>query len=119
MDPGGTVLTQEWVRFKYSDGTEETRELIRCEGPVSRTVGMLRERVACRQVYRIAPCNAIHTFFMAFPIDVIFTDRSGTIMKMKQVKPWRTCSCAGADAVYEGVGLLKENIPLEQVEVGY
>lgn len=35
-------------------------------------------------------CNGIHTFFMKKPIDVILTDKTGTIIKIyKNVKPNR------------------------------
>ncbi|MDA8194635.1 MAG: DUF192 domain-containing protein [Thermaerobacter sp.] len=34
--------------------------------------------------------NAIHTFFMRFPIDVVFVDREGRIVRIvKRVPPWR------------------------------
>lgn len=36
------------------------------------------------------PCNSIHTFFMAYAIDVIFVDKSHKIVEiMPAVKPWR------------------------------
>jgi uncharacterized protein len=38
----------------------------------------------------IAPCNAVHTFFMRFPIDVLFVDRQGAVVKVcHDVRPWR------------------------------
>ena len=38
----------------------------------------------------IAPCNAVHTFFMRFTIDVVFADRQGTVVKLcRNLKPWR------------------------------
>lgn len=38
----------------------------------------------------IDPCSSIHTFFMRFPIDVLYVDRSGTIVRADGVmKPWR------------------------------
>ena len=38
----------------------------------------------------IEPCNSIHTFFMKFPIDVIFLDRENKIVSIKRnMKPWR------------------------------
>ena len=30
----------------------------------------------------ITPCNSIHTFFMKFPIDVVFMDREGKVVKL-------------------------------------
>lgn len=34
--------------------------------------------------------NAIHTFFMRFPIDVLFLDQQGAVLhKVEQMPPWR------------------------------
>jgi hypothetical protein len=36
------------------------------------------------------PCNAIHTMFMRFPIDVLFCSKDGTILRCAaKVVPWR------------------------------
>lgn len=38
----------------------------------------------------IEPCNAVHTFFMRFPIDVFYFDAEGRVIKhVKKLKPWR------------------------------
>lgn len=37
----------------------------------------------------IKPCNSIHTFFMRFPIDVIFLDKSNYVIEAFSLKPWR------------------------------
>lgn len=38
----------------------------------------------------IERCNAIHTFFMQFPIDAIFLDKNGHIVKtVRNIRPWR------------------------------
>ncbi len=38
----------------------------------------------------IEPCNSIHTFFMRFPIDVLFLDREGRIVRTyENLPPWR------------------------------
>lgn len=51
----------------------------------------------------IAPTNAVHTFFMRFPIDVAFVTRDGTIVKAcASVRPWRV---AGAMRGYAAVEL--------------
>lgn len=50
----------------------------------------------------IAPCNAIHTFFMKFPIDVVFVRRDGTVVKAQgPVPPWRLAGALRAYAVIE------------------
>ena len=38
----------------------------------------------------IAPCNAVHTFFMKFPIDAVFLDRRGRVVRaVPELRPWR------------------------------
>ncbi len=38
----------------------------------------------------IVPCPMIHTFFMAFPIDVLFLDEELRVRKViENLKPWR------------------------------
>lgn len=38
----------------------------------------------------IQPCNAVHTCFMAFPVDVAHVDRDGRIITiLHDLKPWR------------------------------
>ena len=48
----------------------------------------------------ITRCNAIHTFFMRFPIDVTFYDRRGRAVKtVRGVRPWRLLVWGGWRAV--------------------
>jgi hypothetical protein len=38
----------------------------------------------------IDPCSSIHTFWMRFPIDVLYVDRHGTVLRAdREMKPWR------------------------------
>ena len=50
----------------------------------------------------IAPSNAIHTFFMKFPIDIAFVGRDGVERKIRSaVAPWRIAAALRAYAVIE------------------
>lgn len=50
----------------------------------------------------IAPCSAIHTFFMRFVIDAVFVDRAGRVLKVVQhLKPWHIAASFRAYAVIE------------------
>src|SRR4051812_5866949 len=50
----------------------------------------------------IAPSNAVHTFFMRFPIDVAFVRRDGQVIKVRSaVRPWRLTASLRAFAVIE------------------
>lgn len=36
------------------------------------------------------PCNSIHTFFMRFPIDVVFIGKNNVVIKIiRNIVPWR------------------------------
>jgi hypothetical protein len=50
----------------------------------------------------ILPCEAIHCFFMHFPIDVVFLDRELRVIQVRRsVKPWRIAVCLKAYSVME------------------
>jgi len=50
----------------------------------------------------IAPCEAIHTLGMKWPIDVLFLDRDRRVCKIKlELRPWRLALCWTATAVLE------------------
>jgi uncharacterized membrane protein (UPF0127 family) len=68
----------------------------------ARLVGLLgRHGLATGEGLLIRPTNSIHTFFMRFPIDVVFLDRQGVVVKLvSNVRPWRvTFAPRGRDAV--------------------
>jgi len=56
-----------------------------------RTVGLLgRKEFKKGEALLIKPCQQIHTFFMRFPIDILFLDRKNRIIKaIKNFSPWR------------------------------
>ncbi len=57
----------------------------------TRIKGLLgRKALAQGSALVIKPCNAIHSFFMRFPIDVLFIgDKGKTIAIKKSFKPFR------------------------------
>ncbi len=57
----------------------------------SRSRGLLgRDSMAPDEGLWIVPCPMIHTFFMRFPIDVIFLSRALEVVRvMENLKPWR------------------------------
>lgn len=61
----------------------------------SRSIGLLnRTSMGEEEGLLIKPCNSIHTFFMKFPIDVLFLDKNGKIVKLKtSMRPWRLADC--------------------------
>jgi uncharacterized protein len=59
-----------------------------------RLVGLLgRKSLEPKKALWIHGCRSIHTFFMQFPIDVVFVDRQLKVCKVvKNIKPWRYAS---------------------------
>jgi len=50
----------------------------------------------------IVPCEAIHTFGMRFPIDLVYLDRDKRVKKVRhEVPPWRLSACLSAHSVLE------------------
>ena len=50
----------------------------------------------------LIPCLAVHTAFMRFPIDVIFLDGDGCVVRtVSRLAPWRMAVCPRARAVVE------------------
>lgn len=68
-----------------------------------RTKGLLgRKGLAPGEGMWIVPCEAIHTFFMRFAIDLVYLDRKNRIKKVASgVRPWRLSACLSAHSVLE------------------
>lgn len=50
----------------------------------------------------IVPCEAVHTFGMKFPIDLVYLDRNRKVRKIRSnVPPWRLSACLSAHSVIE------------------
>lgn len=50
----------------------------------------------------IAPCQAVHTVGMKFAIDVVFVDRAGRVVKVRErVRPFRIAGALSAFATIE------------------
>jgi len=78
-------------------------ELLPAFDSKSRQVGLLgRESLPPLAAMLIAPTNAIHTFFMKFPIDVIFVAKDGRVVKIRSaLRAWRLSACLRGHAVIE------------------
>jgi len=86
--------------------TRETEIASRIEvagSNVKRSKGLLgRKGLAPGEGMWIIPCEAIHTFFMKFPIDLIYLDRKHRVKKTKTAVPaWRFSACLSAHSVLE------------------
>jgi len=66
-----------------------------------RAIGLIgRKTLPAGKGLLIERCNAIHTFFMRFPIDATFLDRKGHVVKtVRNIRPWRLFVWGGWRAV--------------------
>jgi uncharacterized membrane protein (UPF0127 family) len=77
----------------------------------ARRKGLLgRSSLEAGRAFVIAPCSAVHTFAMQFPIDVVFARRDGRIVKLRpDMKAGRISGALGAFAVIEmAAGTLRD-----------
>jgi len=68
-----------------------------CETFLERARGLIgRPAPAAGHGLLIPKCNAIHTWFMRYPIDATFLDAEGKVVrKVKDIRPWRTLIWGG------------------------
>ncbi len=59
----------------------------------------------------IVPCEAVHTFWMKFALDLVYLDRQHHVAKIKRnVPPWRLSACLTAHSVIEfAAGSIRES----------
>ncbi len=78
----------------------------RCEvadHPVARMRGLLgRSNLPQGEGILLRPAGSIHTFFMRFPIDVVFLNEEHVVVKVvHRLPPWRAAGMKGAESVLE------------------
>jgi len=68
-----------------------------------RRVGLLKhERLEPGTGLWIVPCESVHTFFMKFPIDLVYLDRKRKVRKVRNAVPaWRLSMCLTAHSILE------------------
>jgi hypothetical protein len=94
------------VRMRVLNVTRQTYLATRMEvadsGP-KRNKGLLgRESLAPGEGLWIVPCEAVHTFAMRFPIDLVYLDRNRRVKKLRNaVPPWRLSGCLTAHSIIE------------------
>ena len=68
-----------------------------------RRTGLLKhQRLEPGEGLWIVPCESVHTFFMRFPIDLVYLDKQRKVRKVRTaVPPWRLSACFGAHSILE------------------
>jgi uncharacterized membrane protein (UPF0127 family) len=88
------LLRQPDGRFglwNLRSGLPVATRLVAAFHSTARRQGLLgRSGLAEGEALVLAPCSSIHTAFMRFPVDVLFVDRAGRVLKVApSVAPWR------------------------------
>ena len=121
---GTPETSRHAVRMVVRNVTRSTQVADKLEvagsGP-KRSKGLLgRKGLAVGEGMWIIPCEAVHTFFMRFPIDLIYLDKKHRVKKVRNSVPaWRISGCLSAHSVLElpaGTVLETKTEPGDQVE---
>jgi uncharacterized protein len=85
------------------DGAVVCERCTIADSPLPRMRGLLGKRdLRSEEGVLLRPAGSVHTFFMRFPIDIVFLDRDGRVLRIAEsVRPWRTAAARGAKAVLE------------------
>jgi uncharacterized membrane protein (UPF0127 family) len=91
------------LTLRREDGTVVCERCTLADSPVTRLRGLLgRDGLEQGEGLLLQPASSVHTFFMRFPIDVVFLDRALVVVGIADaVDPWRAASRRGAKAVLE------------------
>ncbi len=91
------------LTLRREDGRIICEQVRLADTYATRTVGLLgRRTLPPGQGVVLRPSFSIHTFFMRFPIDVIFLDGDLVVIKItERLSSFRTASCRGAREVVE------------------
>jgi uncharacterized protein len=91
------------VTLRLEDGRVVCERCVLAETMLARMRGLLgRRELPVGEGILLRPASSVHTAFMRFPIDVVFLDREGTVLKIaSELRPWRTAARRKAHAVVE------------------
>lgn len=86
-----------------SDDVEHSCNIKTAKTILERARGLLfSPKLSTDQGIWIERCSSIHTFGMVYPLDVLFVDSNGVVIRVaSNVKPFRFCMCPGARSVVE------------------
>lgn len=86
----------------------------RADNPFTRLRGLLGRRPlvgGASEALLLVPCNSVHTFYMGYPLDIVFLDAGDHVIGWRSgVRPWRVRAMWRARQTLElaagGLGLL-------------
>jgi uncharacterized protein len=102
----GKVQTNPDSRLKVCNRTRQTvlgTSIEVANHAATRRKGLLgRSGLSSGEGIWIVPCESVHTFWMKFPIDLVYLDRDKKVKKVRSdVAPWRLSVCLSAHSVLE------------------
>jgi len=105
------------VSLKTVEGEVVCERCLVADSPWSRMRGLLGRRgLESGEGLLLRPAGSVHTFFMRFPIDVVFLSRDGEVLKVAPALPaWRTAAARRAKAVLE---LAADEAERREIRVG-
>jgi uncharacterized protein len=85
------------------DGRVVCEHLLVATRPLRRMRGLLgRGELPSDEGILLRPAGSVHTFFMRFPIDVVFLDKEDVVVGIEpSLSPWKTAARRGAKTVVE------------------
>src|SRR5438876_3094952 len=91
------------VSLKTVDGEVVCERCLVADSPWPRMRGLLGRRgLESGEGLLLRPAGSVHTFFMRFPIDVVFLDREFEVVGVApELRAWRTAGRRGAKAALE------------------
>jgi len=91
------------VTLRQEDGSVVCERCLVAATALSRLKGLLgRSGLEPGEGLLLRPASSIHTFFMRFPIDVVFLDRELEVRKVvPELGPWRFAGSRGAKSALE------------------
>ena len=104
--PPSPFYSRENLKVKVRN---ETRKTVLAEAAdvadtsAKRRTGLLKHtRLEAGEGLLIVPCESVHTFFMKFPIDLVYLDKRRKVRKIRHAMPaWRLSACLSAHSVLE------------------
>ena len=103
LDPLRSRTRQAYRLENERNGSVLATDVVPAFDSASRRTGLLKhDSMPEGSALVIAPTNAIHTFFMRFPIDVVFVAGDGTAVSVRHnLAAWRIAAAWRGFAVIE------------------
>ncbi|TMK66941.1 MAG: DUF192 domain-containing protein [Actinobacteria bacterium] len=91
------------VAVRLENGRTVCERCVLADTALTRMRGLLGRRdLPSGEGILLRPASSVHTAFMRFPIDAVFLDREGRVLKIARgLRPWKTAAGRRAKAVLE------------------